>query len=139
MTADCDDTVATAFVQTGSGVTVSTVEARGGQSTIQAAATITSVNVYRGVCTLEGDFQVTTLNAYGGIARPNNVRASGSEIATVNVDGGEVDGAAITQDRTWDTVNLKEGGGSLRGNSSLTITTLNEPTAGDYALANNPL
>ncbi len=121
-----------AFIQTGPGVTVTNVESKGGQVTIQAAATIAAVVVEGGTTTFEGDFAVTSLSVFGGIARPNNVVPSGDEIGTITIDGGSLDARGSTEPRTFDTVNLVSG--SLRGNTSLTINTLKEPTAKDYRI-----
>ena len=120
------------FVEVGSGTTITSFSQKGGRNVLEAANNPTTVTVEGGILTTEGDYGITTLNSYDGLCNMNHVRSSGDEVTTCNLDGGEVNAQGSTQAQTIATVNLTRG--RLRGNSSLAITTLNEPTTKDYVL-----
>lgn len=119
----------------GDGVTITTWAQRGGTNTIQAAATITTVTVDGGVLNTEGDYTITTMTVNGGTVNASHKKTSGVAITTLNLNTGTVETRGSGQARTYTTVNMKAGG-TLKANAAdLTITTLNEPTTGEYTLS----
>lgn len=128
-----DDTSSSTRVQFGDKVTLSTFSQRGGSNLLQCNATLTSMDVEDGSCRILGDFTITTANWRGGEIIDNHVKSAGNAITTLNLNGATADFQRSSEPRTVGTLNYTSG--TLRGSDALTITTFNEPTAGEYSIS----
>lgn len=117
----------------GDGTTLNRFEQDSASCTLRAAATITEVVVSGGELSIEGQMSVTTLRVEGGVVYPNN-RTTGTDITTVNILGGVVNGRRSNGARTWGTVTVEPGGELVGDTDFLTISTLNPPTQKRYSL-----
>ncbi len=114
-------------VYVGEGVTWDNWQQSGGQNRANratGAAIATLVKVFDGELVIDGsDFGVATITVEGGEVIDKHTRSSGSEVATVTVNGGKFDAAQTDQPRTFDAVN--HNGGDYVYNDSVTATAYN--------------
>lgn len=116
-------------LEVGSGVTVTTYYQAGGTNQFNAAATVTTMTMDGGILTTSGDYTVTTFNMNAGTLNLSHNKSAGVAVTTLNLNGGKVDTTKSGTSRTITTLNLSEKGGVFLGNgSTVTITTLAEPS-----------
>ena len=112
-----------AKVEVGSGVTVTTIDAIGGENNIKCGCT--TMNVKGGTTTISGTGTITNLNIDGGEARP----ASSGTITTCTIDSGTADFTISAESRTVTTLILN--GGILKYDRDvMTMTNKIEPASG---------
>lgn len=125
------DTSNASNVITGSGTTLTGINALGGTEVIQAAGTVSSIVMEGGAVTTEGDFGITTFTTFGGQHELNSV----GTIGTLNLYAGQVDFTKNAAARTVSALVLENSAGTLLGTATAPTISAVTFSAEKYKLA----
>ena len=113
---------------TGSGTAFTTATNNGGTVILYNGSASGTLNNLAGTTTVEGTAKIGTITCAGGVVK-HNVRISGDDIDTLNLDGGDIDFTGNTSAFTVNALAIKRGGNIRVFNNTqatFTATTIDD-------------